>query len=56
MTDVTWADDGNDAAVTARVAAAVARPGPVTLCLPGGDDAPTGVRRARGTAPAVGQG
>ncbi len=36
MTDVTWAADGSDAAVTARVAAAVARPGPVTLCLPGG--------------------
>lgn len=36
MTDVRWADDGSDAAVIARVAAAVDRPGPATLCLPGG--------------------
>ena len=43
MTDVRWAKDqlrwagdGGDAAVVARVAAAIAQPGPVTLCLPGG--------------------
>ncbi len=36
MTDLRWAGDGSDAAVAARVAAAVARPGPVALCLPGG--------------------
>ncbi len=36
MTELAWADDGSDAAVVARVAAAVARPGPVALCLPGG--------------------
>jgi 6-phosphogluconolactonase len=37
MTDVRWAANGSDAAVVARVAAAVDRPGPVTLCLPGGN-------------------
>lgn len=31
-----WAADGSDAAVVARVAAAVAQPGPVALCFPGG--------------------
>lgn len=33
---MTWAADGSDAAVAARVAAAIERPGAVTLCLPGG--------------------
>ena len=33
---IEWARDGGDAAVTQRVAAAVQRPGPVALCLPGG--------------------
>ncbi len=36
MTDLRWPADGSDAAVAARVAAAVARPGAVALCLPGG--------------------
>lgn len=36
MTDVRWAADGSDAAVVSRVAAAVERRGPVTLCVPGG--------------------
>ncbi|MBV8972995.1 MAG: 6-phosphogluconolactonase [Sphingomonadaceae bacterium] len=36
MTELAWAADGSDAAVAARVAAAVSRPGPVALCLPGG--------------------
>ena len=31
-----WADDGSDAAVVARVAATIARPGRQVLCLPGG--------------------
>jgi len=37
MTNARWANDGRDAAVVARVAAAINRPGPMTLCLPGGN-------------------
>ena len=36
MTELIWAPDGSDDAVAAYVAEVVARPGPVTLCLPGG--------------------
>ena len=36
MTDLRWAADGSDAGVVTRVARAIAQPGPVTLCLPGG--------------------
>ncbi|MGI4879757.1 MAG: 6-phosphogluconolactonase [Janthinobacterium lividum] len=36
MTELRWAADGSDAAVVEAVAAVVARPGPVMLCLPGG--------------------
>jgi 6-phosphogluconolactonase len=36
MTDLRWAADGSDAAVVDAVATIVAKPGQVTLCLPGG--------------------
>lgn len=36
MTDLRWAADGSDAAVADHVAKVILRPGPVTLCLPGG--------------------
>jgi 6-phosphogluconolactonase len=36
MADLLWAADGSDAGVVAHVAAVVAQPGLVKLCLPGG--------------------
>lgn len=44
----TWAADGSDAAVAAALAAILARPGPITLALPGGSTPAPILRLAAG--------